>query len=63
MPKIINYNNKYYPNADWAATKTEAEFVAHEKESGLSEAELKEAYALCKVAVAPVEDSKPPKNK
>ena len=61
MPKIVNYNSKYFPNADWAATKTEAEFVEHEKRSGLTEAELKEAYALCKAAVAPVIEPAPPK--
>lgn len=40
-------------NADWAAGKTEAEFVEHEKHHGLTEAQLKEAHALCLNAVNP----------
>jgi hypothetical protein len=49
---IINYQDKYFPNADWAATLTQAAFVKHEKHSGLSEDQLKEVYQLCKAAVA-----------
>jgi len=42
-------------NADWAATKSEKEFIEHEKHHGLSDTELKEAYKLCKEAVKPSE--------
>lgn len=38
-------------NANWANTKTEKEFVAHEKHHGLSDSQLKEAHNLCKTAV------------
>lgn len=33
-------------NDEWAKTKTEAEFIAHESHHGLSEKQLKEVYAL-----------------
>jgi len=43
-------------NADWAATKTPEEFVAHEGHHGLDNKQLKEAHKLCKEAVkAPAE--------
>lgn len=45
-------------NADWASTKTEKEFVEHEKHHGLTDAQLKDAYKLCKEAVKPA-DPKP----
>lgn len=38
--------NGVWFNEAWAKTKTEAEFVAHESHIGLSEKQLKEAYAL-----------------
>lgn len=36
----INFNGEYWKG------KTEAEFVAHERHHGLSEKQLKEAFAL-----------------
>jgi hypothetical protein len=50
---VLNYNNKYFPNIELAAAKSEAAFVEHEKHTGLTEAELKEAHALCVAAVEP----------
>lgn len=44
-------------NAEWAATKTVQEFVAHEKHHGLTDAQLKEAHSLCKAAVAPAKEA------
>jgi hypothetical protein len=38
-------------NASWAASKTEKEFIDHEKHHGLTDAQLKEAHKLCKEAV------------
>lgn len=38
-------------NADWAASKSEKEFVKHEAHSGLSAEQLKQAHNLCKTAV------------
>lgn len=41
----MNFNGVNF-NKEWAKTKTEAEFVAHESHHGLSEEQLKEAYGL-----------------
>jgi hypothetical protein len=38
-------------NAQWVASKTQAEFIAHESHHGLTEAQLKEVHKLCKEAV------------
>jgi hypothetical protein len=46
-------------NAEWAATKTEKEFIEHERHHGLSDAQLKEAYKLCKEAVKPADVKTP----
>lgn len=43
----VSFNEKFW------VTKTEAEFIAHESHHGLSEKQLKEAFALMKPA-APV---------
>lgn len=51
----LNYNGKYFPNAEWAASKSLSEFIEHEKHVGLTEAELKEAHELCVAAVTPAE--------
>lgn len=51
----LNYNNKYGANIEWAASKSEADFIEHEKHTGLTEAELKEVHALCVKAAAPAE--------
>jgi uncharacterized protein YnzC (UPF0291/DUF896 family) len=56
----LNYNKKYFPNIEWAASKKLNEFIEHEKHTGLSDAELSEAHALC---VAAVEQAKPKKAK
>lgn len=53
---IVTYEGVGF-NADWAATKTEKEFVEHEKHQELSPAQLKEAYKLCKEAVKPADAS------
>lgn len=50
MPKVVTYNGISF-NADWAATKTEKEFVKHESHHDLTADQLKEAYSLCKTAV------------
>jgi hypothetical protein len=56
MPKLVSYNNVASFNADWAATKSEAEFIEHEKGTGLTDEQLKEVYSLCKAAVGqPIE--------
>lgn len=34
-------------NEKWAASKTQKEFVEHEKHTGLTEAQLKEVHSLC----------------
>lgn len=52
--KVVTYEGIGF-NADWAASKTEKEFVEHEKHHTLSEAQLKEAHKLCKEAVKPTE--------
>jgi hypothetical protein len=58
--KTVTYKNgdqEITFNADWAATKTEKEFVDHESHHGLTLAQLKEAHKLCKEAVkAPVSE-------
>jgi len=59
---ILNYNKKYFPNIEWAASKSVEEFVEHEKGTGLPEAELREAYELCKAAL-PVEPKPAKKEK
>ena len=38
--------NKIDFNEGWVKTKTLAEFIAHEKHHGLSDAQLKEVYEL-----------------
>ena len=55
--KKITYEGITF-NADWAAGKSEKEFIEHEKHHGLSTDQLKDAYKLCKEAVKPV-DPKP----
>lgn len=40
-------------NAVWANGISEKEFIEHERHHGLSDAQLKEAYNLCKVAQNP----------
>ena len=50
----LNYNKKYFPNIEWAASKSLVEFIEHEKHTGLTDDELKEAHELCVAAVAPV---------
>lgn len=37
-------------NAEWAALKTQVEFIEHEKHHGLTDTQLKEAHKLCKEA-------------
>lgn len=49
--KKVFYNNQVSFDTQSAAEKTEAEFVAHELHVGLTEDQLKEAYALCVAAV------------
>jgi hypothetical protein len=39
-------------DAEWAAGKSQKDFVAHEKHHGLTNAQLIEAHNLCKTAVA-----------
>jgi len=39
------YNGIWF-NAEWAKTKTEAEFVKHEGHHGLTVEQLKEVYAM-----------------
>ena len=41
----MKYNGISFDSEFWKG-KTEAEFIAHEKHHGLSEAELKEAFVL-----------------
>jgi hypothetical protein len=53
---IVTFNGISF-NADWAATKTEAEFVSHEAHHNLTEAQLKEAHAICKKAVEPPKET------
>jgi hypothetical protein len=55
---VINYNNKYFPNAEWAASKSVDEFVEHEKHVGLTDAELREAHELCVASIAPAAEAK-----
>jgi hypothetical protein len=50
--KKVPYGHVVF-NAEWAASKTEKQFVDHEKHSGLTVAQLKEVYKLCKLAVKP----------
>jgi hypothetical protein len=38
-------------DAEWAASKSQKEFIAHEKHNGLSNEQLIEAHNLCKAAV------------
>jgi hypothetical protein len=45
-------------NSKWAASKTEAEFLEHEKHHDLTEAQLKKAYSLCVEAEAPPAEEK-----
>lgn len=56
--KKVSYEGIVF-NADWAATKTEKEFVDHEAHHGLTPAQLKEAHKLCKEAVKPAVEEKP----
>lgn len=42
----VSFNEKYWK------TRSEAQFVAHEKHHGLSDAQLKEAYSLINPVVA-----------
>jgi hypothetical protein len=51
----IKYHNANF-NAEAAAQKSEAEFIAHEIHNGLSEIQLSEVYQLCVEVVTP----KPP---
>lgn len=51
---IVVYNNIAF-NAVWANSKTEAEFVAHEKHHEITEDQLREVHKLCKAAQAPQE--------
>lgn len=53
MPKVIYKGGSTLVafDADWAAGKTEKQFVKHELHTGLTEAQLKEAHNLCKAAV------------
>ena len=53
----LNYNKKYFPNIEWAASKSLADFIEHEKHTGLTDAELKEAHELCVAAIAPVSEA------
>jgi hypothetical protein len=47
-------------DADWAASKSQKEFIAHEKHNGLSNEQLAEAHNLCKAAVkAPAKETTP----
>jgi hypothetical protein len=61
----MNVNYEYAPgqyvsfNADWAAKKSEAEFVKHESHHDLTDEQIKEAYKLCLAAVKPVLPAKP----
>ena len=41
----MTYNGIHFYQEHWK-TKTEAEFIAHEKHSGLTEKQLKEAFYL-----------------
>jgi hypothetical protein len=55
MPKTVTYNGISF-NAEWAASKSEKDFVKHESHHDLTPKQLTEAYNLCKTAVkAPVE--------
>lgn len=63
MPKVF-YNGSVAYDADWAASKSQKEFIAHEKHNGLSNEQLIEAHNLCKAAVkapllAPTEEPVP----
>ena len=51
----MKYNGISFDSEFWKG-KTEAEFVAHEKHHGLSDAELKEAFAL--MNAKPTEEAK-----
>jgi hypothetical protein len=42
-------------NANWAGSKTEKEFIEHEKHHGLTDTQLKEVHKLCKEAVKPAD--------
>lgn len=47
-------------DAEWGASKSQKEFIAHEKHSGLTNDQLIEAHNLCKAAVkAPKEIQEP----
>lgn len=59
---ILNYNKKYFPNIEWAASLPVDKFIEHEKHTGLTEAELTEAHELCKAAI-PVEPKAAKKDK
>jgi len=41
----MNYNGINF-NAEYWKTKTEVEFIAHEKHHGLSEKQLREAFSI-----------------
>ncbi|HUR65463.1 MAG TPA: hypothetical protein VMZ03_03865 [Chitinophagaceae bacterium] len=58
MDQFIPFEHVRF-NATWAATKTEKEFVDHEKHHGLTDAQLKEAHKLCKEAVKPTKADLP----
>lgn len=45
-------------NAEWVRKQTEKEFLQHEKDSGLSEDELKHAFRLIKGIDAPAQAEK-----
>jgi hypothetical protein len=50
MPKVL-YNRVVAFDADWAANKSQKDFIAHEKHHGLTNEQLIEAHNLCKAAV------------
>lgn len=50
---VLNFNKKYFPNIEWAASKPLGEFIAHEAHTGLSVDELTEAHGLCVAAAKP----------
>jgi hypothetical protein len=55
MPKQVTYEGISF-NAEWAASKSEKDFVKHESHHALTPDQLKEVHGLCKAAVkAPVE--------
>jgi hypothetical protein len=42
----MQYDNVNF-NAEWAATKSTADFIEHENHNGLSDEQLKEVHKLC----------------